>query len=51
MLSKVRPKARYMSEMHIEDNVESLMKEIVNGDIEIPKERENVDELIECKDY
>ena len=35
-----------MSEMHVEDNIDSLMKEIINGDIDIPSEQEDLEDEI-----
>ena len=40
MLEKLKPKARYMSEVHVEEYTDSIYKEIINGDIEIPKQRD-----------
>ena len=51
MLNKVKPKARYVSEMHIEENIDSLMKEIINGDIDIPEGRDSVENIDKKSDF
>ena len=42
MLEKLKPKARYTSQLHVEEYTDSIYKEIINGDIEISKNREEV---------
>lgn len=42
LLQKVKPKARYISELHVDEYNDSIYKEIINGDIQIPKERQSV---------
>ena len=35
LFNRVRPKARYISEMHVEEYVDSIYMELVNGDTEV----------------
>lgn len=35
ILNEIKPKARYISEMHMEEPIDSIYLEIVNGDTEI----------------
>lgn len=42
LLNRLKPKSRYISESHVEEETSSISKEIVNGDIEVRRVRGNV---------
>jgi len=42
LFNRAKPKARYISESHIEEETNSITKEIINGDIEVNKTKGNV---------
>ena len=42
LFNKAKPKSRYISESHVEEETSSIAKEIINGDIEVRRTRGNV---------
>ena len=42
LFNRARPAARYVSEMHVEEETSSISKEIVNGDIDVRRKKGNV---------
>ena len=46
IFNRSKPKSKYMAEMHVEDEVDSISKEIINGDILISRNKTNVHLII-----
>jgi hypothetical protein len=42
LFNRAKPKSRYISESHIEEETNSITKEIINGDIEVSRNKTNV---------
>lgn len=45
LFNRAKPKSRYISESHVEEETSSIAKEIINGDIEVRRTRGNVPSL------
>ena len=42
IFNRSKPRSKYMAEMHVEDEIDSISKEIINGDILINHNKSNV---------
>jgi hypothetical protein len=51
LFNRVQPRSRYISEAHVEDEISSISKEIVNGDISVHRIRGNVLPTIDSLTY